>query len=110
MENTEHVNPLQDVSNTQDAPEGEQAAEDAQALPESNHAEVREKGWTEPTPFNYEEYADRESHGWAGVAARYEWKLEWNDGYGDVGPRNEELEKQLFESDLIPRAGGRLKE
>ncbi|KAI5296682.1 hypothetical protein KEM52_000006 [Ascosphaera acerosa] len=38
---------------------------------------------------------------WASSAAKYEWREE----FGDVGPRNEALEKMLFHSDLISRAG-----
>ncbi|EPS26837.1 hypothetical protein PDE_01776 [Penicillium oxalicum 114-2] len=38
---------------------------------------------------------------WGGNAARYEWK----DEYGDVGPRNEELERELFHDEHIPRPG-----
>ncbi|KAJ5692314.1 hypothetical protein N7462_001737 [Penicillium macrosclerotiorum] len=67
---------------------------------------VRKQGWTDPVPFTYDSYNSKEFTDWAGVAARYEWK----DEYGDVGPRNEELEKQLFQDDFIPRAGSRFNE
>ncbi|KAJ5726281.1 Helicase C-terminal [Penicillium malachiteum] len=70
----------------------------------------RAKGWTDPTPYNYAEYANQNTDDWAGAATRYEWQAEWNDEYGDIGPRNEELEKQLFEGELITRAGSRLQE
>ena len=68
------------------------------------------KGWAAPTPYDYEAYLDKENKDWFGVAARYEWHKEWTDEYGDIGPRNEELEKQLFQSNYIQRAGARLDE
>ena len=38
---------------------------------------------------------------WASNAAKYEWSEE----YGDIGPAFEELEAQLFRSDLTNRVG-----
>lgn len=67
---------------------------------------ARDKGWTDPVPFEYSELDGKEHRDWAGVAARYEW----NDDYGEVGPPNVELESQLFRGDLIPRAGIKLNE
>ncbi|KAJ5738458.1 DEAD/DEAH box RNA helicase [Penicillium malachiteum] len=126
MENSKSPNPLEDVSNTkdpfaEDAPAknnsteladaendtAENATENAQD-PESQ--DPRAKGWANPTPYNYADFANRNADDWAGIATRYEWKAEWNDEYGDIGPRNEELEKQLFEGDLITRAGTRLQQ
>ncbi|KAJ5613671.1 DEAD/DEAH box RNA helicase [Penicillium herquei] len=126
MENPKRSTPLEDVSNTQDpfaedAPTknnstevadakndtAENATENAQD-PESQDPRV--KGWANPTPYNYADFANRNADDWAGIATRYEWKAEWNDEYGDIGPRNEELEKQLFEGDLITRAGNRLQQ
>lgn len=66
---------------------------------------AREKGWTEPVPFEYAELANNKDHrDWAGIAVRYEWK----DEYGDVGPAVPELEDQLFRGELIARAGAKL--
>jgi ATP-dependent RNA helicase DDX3X len=65
---------------------------------------ARDKGWTDPVPFVYSELTSKEHRDWAGVAARYEWK----DEYGDVGPAIPELEDQLFQSGMIPRAGIKL--
>ncbi|KAK2760494.1 hypothetical protein FQN53_007874 [Emmonsiellopsis sp. PD_33] len=71
---------------------------------------AREKGWSEPQQYDYEAYnappkpvegvivGDVE---WASNAAKYEWKEE----YGDVGPKNEELEQMLFRSEFLNRAG-----
>lgn len=68
---------------------------------------AREKGWTEPVPFEYAELANNKDHrDWAGIAVRYEWK----DEYGDVGPAVPELEDQLFRGELIARAGAKLDE
>jgi ATP-dependent RNA helicase DDX3X len=72
------------------------------------HQAVRKQGWIERTPFNYEELSAKEGHDWASNAARYEWKGEYDESA--IGPRNEELEKMLFDSDLIPRAGIRVSE
>ena len=41
---------------------------------------------------------------WSHDAAKYEWKEE----YGDVGPRDEKLEKDLFRGEHINRAGNKL--
>lgn len=43
------------------------------------------------------------STGWAHDAAKYEW----SDSYGDVGPKVEALEKELFRGEFINRAGGK---
>ncbi|CAG8898838.1 unnamed protein product [Penicillium egyptiacum] len=68
---------------------------------------ARDKGWTDPVPFEYAELANSKDHlDWAGVAVRYEWK----DEYGDVGPAVPELEDQLFHGELIARAGAKLDE
>ncbi|CAI7566357.1 unnamed protein product [Penicillium crustosum] len=68
---------------------------------------AREKGWTEPVPFEYADLANNKDHrDWAGIAVRYEWK----DEYGDVGPAVPELEQQLFRGELIARPGAKLDE
>jgi ATP-dependent RNA helicase DDX3X len=41
---------------------------------------------------------------WAHDSAKYEWKEE----FGDVGPRDELLERELFEGEFIQRAGAKL--
>lgn len=75
--------------------------------PEAAQKVAREKGWTDPVPFEYAELANSKDHrDWAGIAARYEWK----DEYGDVGPAVPELEDQLFRGELIARAGAKLDE
>ncbi|GKT62333.1 DEAD/DEAH box helicase [Colletotrichum tofieldiae] len=53
------------------------------------------KEWTQPLPYNYEELAQQghvETTDWEGNGAIYEW----NDDYGDVGPKFPELELALF--------------
>ncbi|KEF57899.1 uncharacterized protein A1O9_05821 [Exophiala aquamarina CBS 119918] len=44
-------------------------------------------------------------HKWAHDAGRYEWKEE----FGDVGPRSEKLEEELFNGKYINRAGEKFK-
>lgn len=73
-----------------------------------------EAGWTAPQPFDYNAYnttpnatvedrqaAEADLPAWAHNAEKYEWKEE----YGDVGPPNEALEKQLFHSELQNKQG-----
>ncbi|KAF7509314.1 hypothetical protein GJ744_008208 [Endocarpon pusillum] len=71
---------------------------------------AREKGWAEPSSYDYEEYGkepkdatgvDSTMPAWGHNAQKYEWKEE----YGEVGPRNEELEKMLYHSEFITRQG-----
>lgn len=83
--------------------------ENAQSPPDDNEKSYlgpREAGWTDPVPYGYDSYADRDFADWDGMAPRYEW----NDEYGDIGPRNEDLEKQLFNDEFMPRAGLRFDE
>ncbi|KAI1960380.1 hypothetical protein LOZ58_004103 [Ophidiomyces ophidiicola] len=70
---------------------------------------AREKGWAEPQRYDYAVYttqpgdpsSDVNDSQWASNAVKYEWK----DEYGDVGPRNEELEQMLFRDEYTNRAG-----
>ncbi len=71
---------------------------------------ARAKGWAEPSSYDYEEYGKEAKDAtvvdptmpiWAHNAQKYEW----NEDYGDVGPRNEELEQMLYHSEFIPRQG-----
>lgn len=66
--------------------------------------DVAAKGWSERVPFTYADYTSTEFSEWAGSAKRYEW----SDEYGDVGPKNEELEKQLFNVENMTHAGLKL--
>jgi ATP-dependent RNA helicase DDX3X len=97
---------LRDVTNNPD----EFVAEDDDAQSPGGIKEPvrgpREVGWTEPVPFSYESFQDKNFTKWDGMAPRYEWK----DEYGDIGPHNEELEKQLFNDEFMPRAGLRFNE
>ncbi|KAJ4388357.1 hypothetical protein N0V85_007637 [Neurospora sp. IMI 360204] len=49
------------------------------------------EGWVEATPYEYDEFANRETE-WDGQARIYEWDGE----EGDIGPEFPELEVQLF--------------
>ncbi|GLI75586.1 hypothetical protein PoHVEF18_003843 [Penicillium ochrochloron] len=98
---------LRDVTNNPD--EFVTEDEDAQSPSDDNEKSYlgpREAGWTDPVPYGYDSYADRDFADWDGMAPRYEW----NDEYGDIGPRNEDLEKQLFNDEFMPRAGLRFDE
>lgn len=73
-------------------------------------ATAREKGWAEPSSYDYEEYGkqakdatvlDPTMAGWGHNAEKYEWK----EDYGEVGPRNEVLETMLYHSEYITRQG-----
>ncbi|KAF2271006.1 P-loop containing nucleoside triphosphate hydrolase protein [Lojkania enalia] len=77
-----------------------------------NLAKLKEQGWNNPIPFNYqtvyggEAGADepRDEAKWLSNAAIYEW----DDDFGEVGPPNEELEKVLFHGEYLMRAGVQL--
>ncbi|KAF2192525.1 DEAD-domain-containing protein [Zopfia rhizophila CBS 207.26] len=82
-----------------------------------NLAKAKEAGWNNPIPFNYESVTGgsgaSEAVGeggvvlttWLSEAAVYQW----DDEYGDVGPVNIELERQLFHDEHLMRAGGAIK-
>ncbi|KAJ6111995.1 hypothetical protein N7523_008056 [Penicillium sp. IBT 18751x] len=63
--------------------------------------DVAARGWSDRIPFEYADYSNPEFAEWACNAKCYEW----NGEFGDVGPKNEELEKQLFNADNMTRAG-----
>lgn len=99
---------LRDVTNDPDelaaeSHDDKERASDKEHKPPRN---PREAGWSEPVPFHYENFTNKDSTDWASTAARYEWK----DEYGDIGPRNEELETQLFGEDYKCRVGVRFEE
>ena len=65
---------------------------------EENVERVKGK-WGEDlnTAFQYEKYTGEQVHGagdWASSATRYEWNDEFESG--DIAPRDEKLERQLF--------------
>jgi ATP-dependent RNA helicase DDX3X len=71
---------------------------------------ARAKGWAEPSSYDYEEYGKTTKDDtvvnntlptWGHNAQKYEWQEE----YGDVGPRNEDLEEMLYHSEFITRQG-----
>ncbi|KAJ5930512.1 DEAD/DEAH box RNA helicase [Penicillium verhagenii] len=99
---------LAEISNTPvEAPGDVELAPDAS--PElDTHEQIRRKGWIEQTAFDYEKYAQKDFTDWAGGSARYEWQGEYEED--SLGPRNEELEKQLFDDAHLPRAGHRVGE
>ncbi|KAF2034374.1 DEAD-domain-containing protein [Setomelanomma holmii] len=76
-------------------------------------ARAKEAGWQDPMPFKYEvlpagEAAPdetRDNAPWLSDAAVYAW----DDEFGDVGERNHELERMLFEDDNLQRAGHQIK-
>lgn len=88
---------------------------------------AQEHGWVEPSAYNYTfarpqaqdpnvQAAGEASENptttsifkpnWASDAGRYEWDSA--DTLGDIGPRNERLEQELFHSEFITRAGNKL--
>jgi len=84
----------------------------APASKEEAIAKAREHKWVEPQKYDYSIYnkqaadtntdtAQSRQHEWASSAGKYEW----NDEYGDVGPRVPELEKQLFNNELRMKHG-----
>ncbi|KAL5444552.1 hypothetical protein PMIN07_004997 [Paraphaeosphaeria minitans] len=67
-----------------------------------------EAGWEKPIPFEYDAApseagaVDERPVKWLSDAVVYEWL----DEYGEIGPRDEELEKELYEDPDIQRRGG----
>ncbi|KAG5297898.1 DEAD-box protein [Histoplasma ohiense] len=91
----------------------DQVTDSANNLKEEAAALARQKGWTEPQRYDYDTYnADPKPGEGAGLTDLPEWasnaaKYEWKEEYGDVGPRNEELEKMLFHDEYLNRAGNK---
>jgi ATP-dependent RNA helicase DDX3X len=79
---------------------------------QENLAKLKEAGWTNPIPFNYETVkggavADddtRDEVPWLANAAIYEW----NDDFGDVAPPNPELEKILYQDEYRVMVGKKI--
>ena len=73
--------------------------------------EARDKGWVEPQEYDYSAAAappagvaqavDQGAPSWAHNAVKYEWQ----EDFGDVGPKIPELEEQLFRSEFLNRKG-----
>jgi ATP-dependent RNA helicase DDX3X len=82
---------------------------------EENRQKAKEAGWCEQTAYTYPEAGGEQAAGtddtdadlpkWLSDAAVYEW----DDEYGEVGPVNPELERELFHSGHLMRAGGAIK-
>ena len=60
-------------------------------------------GWVAPTAFNYEAVGQGggDASTWAAAAGQYAW----SGDYGEVGPEDPELEKQLFGDEHRMREG-----
>ena len=92
---------VNDASNDAADARAKQLAEDVQ--------KAKDAGWSNPIPFNYEMVAGGEADvlapvpgaPWLSDAAVYEWQ----DDFGTVGPRNEDLERELFDDPDMQRAG-----
>jgi ATP-dependent RNA helicase DDX3X len=71
---------------------------------------ARRQGWAEPSSYDYEEYGKQAKDNTAVDTTLPMWghnaqKYEWREDYGDIGPRNEELEQMLYHSEFITRQG-----
>ncbi|KAJ5965844.1 Helicase C-terminal [Penicillium waksmanii] len=105
---------LEDVSNVHNSDYYQDPREEPETVAElkppmgseDRHEEVRKQGWTDRVAIKYDEVARNEDYEWAGGANRYEWAGE----EGDIGPRNEELEEQLFKNINLSRVGHRIEE
>ncbi|KAF1992322.1 putative DEAD/DEAH box RNA helicase [Aulographum hederae CBS 113979] len=99
---------------TNEVAEGSQASEVVPYEPHPNTlltkeelaAKARDSGWVVPQPYNYDVYtSDNKDDGeWGASSAKYEW----NDDYGEVGPKIPELEAQLFKGEYTMRIGEHL--
>jgi ATP-dependent RNA helicase DDX3X len=89
-------------------------ADSAPAAP-TDDRNPQKHGWVTKQAFDYEAYNMSNKQAYEKIAAegsgaRGDWAsnaavYEWNDEYGDVGPRFEELEKQLFNSEFHVKTG-----
>jgi ATP-dependent RNA helicase DDX3X len=91
----------------------------AEALPAVNgppkdqeaYDRAREKGWSAPEPTtNYPAENGAEAQPTESPFVEQDWmhsaaKYEWNEEFGDVGPKIPELEAQLFNPELKPQKG-----
>ncbi|KAF2435617.1 P-loop containing nucleoside triphosphate hydrolase protein [Tothia fuscella] len=76
-------------------------------------AKARGHNWVPKTNYDYSSYAIKDKNSvevgnmpaWAASAVKYEW----SDDFGDVAPRVEELEKQLFTTDFLAGTGTAMK-
>lgn len=92
--------------------------ESAPVKNEEAHNLARERGWVTPEGYDYkayviasgaapavvqtaEGYTSTVNGDWAHAARKYEW----DESFGDVGPKNQALEEQLFRLDSINRQG-----
>ncbi|KAK7537113.1 putative DEAD/DEAH box RNA helicase [Phyllosticta citribraziliensis] len=107
------IDNVDNVDNVSDTPAAETQAEEA-PLNVLSIQELRDRGFVPRHEYNYAEYnaTTREARegltaegieepAWLSSAARYEWCGD----FGDVGPANEELEKQLFRSENAMEKG-----
>ena len=137
MADSTWANPEADSALTDVTPAGNGTAANPAAAAKNEEALklAREAGWVKPTGYNYDAKApvtllgdgvasqpavDPAADGepgaedpamsryqtstWAHDAAKYEWK----DDFGDVGPRDEKLEQELFHSETITRKGAKI--
>ena len=74
--------------------------------PSERYEEVRLHGWTDRIALEYDKITKTNDYEWAGGASRYEWAGK----EGDIGPRNEQLEEELFHNSMTTRAGNRIEE
>jgi hypothetical protein len=86
-----------------DAAEVTETAPAVEMTKEERLQKAKDRGWTEATAFDYDEFQrtgghDADYHGAAKV-------YEWSGDYGDVGPQVPELENILFGGEFQMRKG-----
>jgi len=104
---------MSDAGSGNNAPVLDDAAAARLKQQAENVAKAREAGWNDPVPFNYETVQGGQTEvddthdgaEWLSDAAIYQW----DDDFGDVGHKNPELEKMLFEGPDRMRAGHQIK-
>ena len=79
---------------------------------ETERAKTREAGWVDPVDFDYEKLNSKPVNVAEDVVAQQQpiWasqarKYLFSDEYGDVGPRDEGLEQELFRAEHILKKG-----
>ena len=83
----------------------EEPNEDVERHPEDVKIDPQSNGWVPPESSDNVDSTDQSSErllpDWSSKARKYEWK----DEYGDTGPEDTDLEKDLFEDTHRPQMG-----
>lgn len=106
---TEMIKPPEPFENVQALAEIANGVKELKLDKEAAALKAKEYGFVAPEAYNYTAYNEDKKPAnvgadeplWLSEAVRYEW----DDEYGEVGPRHEELEKMLFHDENRMKRG-----